>query len=395
MSYAFPHFPYGQSRPGAQACYHGIQQFTESDMGDEWDNDCLTSRYGPRRHTYATQGLHNNTLAPHEANIYYFENRSYPSQHTRNPRSRPETNPYFSHTPFHLSQFTHDSRSSPRNPNSSYFPQQFPDYPNPKYLEDPPPRRRSSRPTDNPSLPFDHAIAQLISALKVADKHLKSFYREFQDETSTIALYASPKLLDSLWIAKFELTKFNKPVSRKKQERARLGNEDAQYDDNNGGDYNHQNRDCQSKAPNGPALVRKSTSLRQTWTKLEQALLEAAQAKSLASAERRSCREAQDRAGIERVLGKLKTQGRDCVNLMKRARKEVAQVDVLIEELGFVRDIVKRWSIFAEGTGEDDDGAYGSDYDQNTGREENDYERDTEGAEQNHEGGRGGGRWGD
>ncbi|KAF2711331.1 hypothetical protein K504DRAFT_217305 [Pleomassaria siparia CBS 279.74] len=176
---------------------------------------------------------------------------------------------------------------------------------------------------------FDETIGLLDRGIEAADKHIRPLQEAFQKEVSGIKFYATQKVLDELWEMRLDI----KPKNRRNSKKEEAEGEIVEMEE----------------------MLEKNKQAKHAWAKVEKALQAAASGtKMTISAGRRNIKKADDKAGIERTVSKLQTFGSQCLDLLSKSKKKYSEIETLLKELDFLKQIIEEWTEFAE-PGTDDE----------------------------------------
>ncbi|KAF2795318.1 hypothetical protein K505DRAFT_14029 [Melanomma pulvis-pyrius CBS 109.77] len=177
---------------------------------------------------------------------------------------------------------------------------------------------------------FDETIGLLDRGIEAADKHIKPLQEAFQKEVAGIRLYATQNIIDELWEMRLDI----KPKTHRR---------------------NSKKEDDEGESVEMDEMMQMSKQAKQAWAKIDRALQAAANGtKSTVSPGRRSIKKADDKPGIERTVSKLQTSGSQCLDLLAKSRKKYSEIETLMKELDFLRQIIEEWTEFADAGGEEE-----------------------------------------
>ena len=180
------------------------------------------------------------------------------------------------------------------------------------------------------TLYFDETIGLLDRGIEAVDKHIRPIQEVFQKEIAGIRFYTTQKIVDELWELRLNI----KPkIHRRNLKKGEDGNESAGMEE----------------------MLQRSKQAKQAWAKIDKALQAAANGTKIAvSPGRRSTKKADDKSGIERTVSKLQTSGSQCLDLLAKSRKKYSEIETLLKELDFLRQIIEEWTEFADAGGEEE-----------------------------------------
>ena len=184
------------------------------------------------------------------------------------------------------------------------------------------------------TLYFDETIELLDRGIEAADKHVRPLQEAFQKEVAGIRFYATQKTLDDLWEMRLDIKIKGRRSSKKEEDEG----ESVEVEE----------------------MIEMSKQAKSAWAKIDKALQAAASGtKTTISPARRSVKKAEDKAGIERTVSKLQTSGSQCLDLLAKSKKKYSEIEILLKELDFLKQIIEEWTEFAEVAG--DEGTYEED----------------------------------